>query len=291
MEINKLRIYKKVVDKGSVTRAAEEMHLAQPYVSRILTELEEELGHELFERKKGRRSTTPNKYGAVLLSTAKDTLRNIDALPQKLEALDLVIGRLYLSSYTELPGLSEALHAFRMQYPKILVHFVQPQEHLSPFNVESDLIISAQIEPRLNLQYHHLYRDHVVIILPEAYPEIHSLLDLALSKFILPSNHQNQYSSCVHLPTMAGFLDTPVTAAANADHMLSLIRADTTMSNVALWSAHELNGRDLTGVRIVEVPDYDAVRWINLAWRTDTGANTLIALLANHLIHWYSEAQ
>ncbi len=287
MEFNKLRIFKTVVDLGSVTKASSELHLAQPYVSRVLTELEEELGHELFERKNGRRGTKPNKYGAVLLSTAKDTLQCIEALPRKLDELDAVIGRIYLSSYTDIPELSEALKAFHRQYPDLLVHFAQPNVQGGRFSMDSDLIITANLIPQTNLQYQHLYRDRFVIVLPETYPEIHSLLDLTHCKFILPSNGMKQYNGCDGVFAMAGFTYTAVSEATNANHMLSLLRADTTCSNGALWSACELVGQDLAGVRILEVPDCSAIRWVNLAWRTDTNTKSLIELLAKHLVKWY----
>src|SRR5512139_310007 len=50
MELRVLRYFLAVVDTGSVTRAAEEVHVAQPSLSRQLRGLESSLGMALFDR-------------------------------------------------------------------------------------------------------------------------------------------------------------------------------------------------------------------------------------------------
>ncbi len=52
MEIRILRYFWTIAEEGSVSRAAELLHITQPTLSRQLKELEEELGTELFYREK-----------------------------------------------------------------------------------------------------------------------------------------------------------------------------------------------------------------------------------------------
>jgi len=52
--LRQIEAFKAVMDAGAVNRAAEMMHLSQPAVSRLLSDLEANLGYRLFERRKGR---------------------------------------------------------------------------------------------------------------------------------------------------------------------------------------------------------------------------------------------
>ena len=50
MNLNNLAYFLKVAEKEHITRAAEELHMTQPALSRAIGALETELGAELFER-------------------------------------------------------------------------------------------------------------------------------------------------------------------------------------------------------------------------------------------------
>ncbi len=52
--LRQVEAFKAVMEAGTVLRAAEIMHLSQPAVSRLLSDLEAGLGYPLFERRKGR---------------------------------------------------------------------------------------------------------------------------------------------------------------------------------------------------------------------------------------------
>ena len=56
MTLRHMRIFQKIYENQSVTRAAEELHMTQPAVTRALQELERYYGLRLFERL-GRRLT------------------------------------------------------------------------------------------------------------------------------------------------------------------------------------------------------------------------------------------
>ena len=66
MEFSQLSYFRAAARHGNLTRAAEELHVSQPGLSRYLSRLEEELGVPLFERRKGRIAL--NTYGQVFLA-------------------------------------------------------------------------------------------------------------------------------------------------------------------------------------------------------------------------------
>ena len=82
MEIRTLRYFLAVAREGSITRAANFLHLTQPTLSRQLKELEEELGKQLMVR--GNRKITLTEEGMLLRKRAEERLD---------QAADTIVGR------------------------------------------------------------------------------------------------------------------------------------------------------------------------------------------------------
>ena len=66
MEIRVLNYFLTVVKEGSITKAADVLHMTQPTLSRQLSAMEEELGVKLFKR--GSRKITLTEQGIQLKS-------------------------------------------------------------------------------------------------------------------------------------------------------------------------------------------------------------------------------
>ena len=66
MEITQLHYFKTVAKFESFTRAAEELHITQSALSRSIAQLENDIGIQLFERRKGGKITL-NRDGRFFL--------------------------------------------------------------------------------------------------------------------------------------------------------------------------------------------------------------------------------
>lgn len=76
LDLKQLRAIVTVAEVGSVTRAAELLHLVQPAVTRQIRSLERELGVDLFERTgQGMR---PTEAGAVMVDRARRALNELE---------------------------------------------------------------------------------------------------------------------------------------------------------------------------------------------------------------------
>ncbi|NIB43271.1 LysR family transcriptional regulator [Pseudomaricurvus alkylphenolicus] len=84
MDLRKLQIFCRVAELGSVSRAAESLHMAQPAVSIAVKKLEEELDTVLLQRSK--RQVTPTREGLELLQRASAILQQVEALQSDLQA-------------------------------------------------------------------------------------------------------------------------------------------------------------------------------------------------------------
>jgi len=72
MELDQLRYFLQTAERGSFTRAAEDLLMSQPALSRSMQKLEEELGQPVFERKT--RSIALTEAGTLLQARAQQIL-------------------------------------------------------------------------------------------------------------------------------------------------------------------------------------------------------------------------
>ncbi|GAA5232652.1 LysR family transcriptional regulator [Verticiella sediminum] len=84
MELRQLRYLLEVVAAGSISRAAERLHIAQSAVSRQIADLEDELGTPLLQRRRG--GVQPTEQGLRFVETAGAILRDVAALKQQMSA-------------------------------------------------------------------------------------------------------------------------------------------------------------------------------------------------------------
>ena len=86
MELYELRQLAAFAECGTLSNAAESLHLSQPALSRNMKKLEEELGIPLFVR--GKNHLALNNNGTYVLALAKELLSDADALLAKARAYD-----------------------------------------------------------------------------------------------------------------------------------------------------------------------------------------------------------
>lgn len=106
---------------GNVSRAADNLCVTQPTVSRQLKELEEELGEKLFERTNYAIRLTP--AGELLRERAEDILSMADRTVQDFKSLkeDEVVGEIAIAcaESRNVNFLSKCIAILRDDYPKI----------------------------------------------------------------------------------------------------------------------------------------------------------------------------
>ena len=86
MDLTALRTFVAVAECSSFSRAAEELHLAQPAVSQQIKRLERDVGAELLSRSTRRVELTP--AGARLLPRALAILADVDRAQDEMRLLE-----------------------------------------------------------------------------------------------------------------------------------------------------------------------------------------------------------
>ncbi|MFF2389407.1 LysR family transcriptional regulator [Agromyces sp. NPDC058104] len=123
MNLEQLRSFVEVARFGNFTRAAEELYLAQPSLSRQIAALERDLGAELFHRARG--GSTLTVAGESLLPLARRMLADAESVRRELaELAGLERGRVRLGATPTLciSLVAEVLSAFHAEHPGIELH-------------------------------------------------------------------------------------------------------------------------------------------------------------------------
>ena len=123
MEIRVLRYFLTVAREGSITRAANFLHLTQPTLSRQLQDLEKELGQKLFVRGSHNTSLTPE--GMILRKRAEEIVDMVDKTESVFRSIsDTVSGDVYIGGgETEsMKYIAEVVKNMQDEYPAIKYH-------------------------------------------------------------------------------------------------------------------------------------------------------------------------
>ncbi len=126
MNLEQLRGFVAVARLGNFTRAAEQLHLAQPSLSRQIATLEQDLGAELFHRARG--GSTLTAAGEALLPLARRMLADAASVRRDLDELaGLRRGRVRLGATPTLciSLVAEVLSTFHTDYPGVELHITE----------------------------------------------------------------------------------------------------------------------------------------------------------------------
>lgn len=120
MELRTLRYYLAVCEAGSMSRAAERLHVTQPTLSRRISDLERELGCALLVRHS--RSVEPTEEGLHLVSRATDIVSLADLTEGEYRDRGKMVAgdiRIACGESSGIALVATAAHAFRMRHPQV----------------------------------------------------------------------------------------------------------------------------------------------------------------------------
>lgn len=172
MEIDQLRYFLRVAERGNFTRAAEDLLISQPALSRSIQKLEEELGQPVFERKS--RSVSLTDAGSLLQARAQQVLSILEDTKAEITD-DGQSGRIRIGAIPTIAPyfLPDVLRQFSEQYPKatVIVHENTTDNLLkSCTQGEIDLAILALPIPAKYLEVEELFEEELYLVLPPEHP-------------------------------------------------------------------------------------------------------------------------
>jgi LysR family nitrogen assimilation transcriptional regulator len=143
MNLRRLKYFVKIVDIGSLTQAAEVLHIAQPALSQQVATLENELDQQLLIRTK--RGVTPTEAGKILYGHARTILRQCEqAQTAVINAGQVLSGQVSIGLA---PGTAASsltmplLQTVRDQFPEVLVYL-----HENSGSVLNEKVMNGQLD-------------------------------------------------------------------------------------------------------------------------------------------------
>lgn len=123
MELLQLHYFRTVAKYEHMTKAAEELRIAQPALSKTISRLEEDIGVALFDRQN--RQIRLNRFGKAFLQQVEIALGALDEGRRELaDMLGAEQATIRLATST-LNRLSSTISAFRKENPEILFRVIQ----------------------------------------------------------------------------------------------------------------------------------------------------------------------
>ncbi|MHC4880828.1 MAG: LysR family transcriptional regulator [Planctomycetota bacterium] len=172
MELDQLRYFLRVAERGNFTRAAEDLGISQPALSRSIQKLEDELGQPVFERKT--RSVALTDAGTLLQSRAQQVLTILEDTKAEITD-DGECGRVRIGAIPTIAPyfLPEVLQQFSAEFPRAtLIVQENTTDNLlkSCTQGEIDLAILALPIPAKYLEFEELFEEELLLVLPPDHP-------------------------------------------------------------------------------------------------------------------------
>jgi len=297
MEIHHLREFAAIAETGSFSKAARQLHIAQPPLSRHIQQLEHELGIKLFVRTASGVQIT--REGALVLNQARAILDDASAL------MDLATraraGRAGTLRVAMAPGLCEVVNRIR-------IHLVKSVPQLS---IEGSDMSSAQqyaaLRRRLvdvgllrhvpddgEIDTEPLFAERFVVLVSETHPlakkRTLKLKQLAGERLLL---QDRDWAALAHdkilsMYTAAGITPSVATREATPGNQASML-AVASGEAICLSSSGSFSRSyvPLNGLAAIPLEEPNAELFVQVAWRKGETSSVLCDFLkaARQLFH------
>jgi DNA-binding transcriptional LysR family regulator len=291
MNLNQLYYFCTLARYEHYTRAAEELHIAQPSLSRAISSLEEELGTYLFE-KRGR-NVILTKQGKRYLSYVESALRDLERGNDYLRKERMMEGGhidIGVITSVECDLLPKWIDGFGKEHSDKV--FFSCKSGTSRELVKGlkdnrfDLIFCTDLPGEPSIEFIPLYEQPLVLITSKAHPfaertsvDIHELADQEL---IMHSRGSSMWDITSHILQEAEITVRQV-AEAEEDHtLLGLIRAG--LGSAIMTERKEYHFTELAVVPLTGIHFH---RYVFMGYRKDQSRSQIAEIFRQYVLAQY----
>lgn len=290
MDIHSLIYFKKVAELQHITRAAEELHVAQPSLSRTIARLERELEVQLFER--SGKNIFLNEYGKIVLRHTNRILQEIKDIHREIadvsEGSDRTVS---VSLYSASKLFPHLVMNFKQEHPGIRLQIIQENLNTNP-SEECDITLYSTMQPDIRENSVTLFAEDILLALPKSNPlskrGFLNLNEVADEEFICLQRGKSLRTITDIYCKIAGFEPSVVLESDSPETVRELIRAGIGISFIPSITWQGMETKDLVLVPIA-VPQ--CKRYINLSWRVSGYFSPAAALFRDYLQEYFKPYQ
>lgn len=291
MEIAQLKYFAAVARTGNVSKAAQELYVTQPNLSKAIARLEEELGVPLFEHRKGK--ILLNDYGRMFLSSVTLSLSELENGVQSIQ-------RMYESSQNILALgcsiddlLPDVLRDFAQLHPEIGIRQfgcnpAELTERLSHRTL--DLAITARPIGGDAYIFEELGRSEFVVLVGKHHPlaeKTHiSVRELAGEKLICDRSRMDA-DTLSRVCRAHGFAPNILFEVENSSLIYSLLASDRGVAFMPMVQMRKINHEyPDSGIHMVSLSDQVEPASLGLLYRRDYVWSQAARTFADFLRDW-----
>jgi len=192
MSLKKYSAYIKVVEVGSLTKAAEMLNYTQPNISQMISSLEEECGFPLLIRQKN--GVKPTKNGLAVLHAMREIQRGYEKLSETVNKINgLETGKIRIGAYTSIATnwMPKILGEFKNLHPFIEIQVYEGNaSELNHWLEEDQIDFGIGTSHNKKWDFQPLVRDPIFVIMSQRHElaklNIITLEEIESAEFILP---------------------------------------------------------------------------------------------------------
>lgn len=286
MELYQLRYFQAVAERQNMSKAAEDLHVSQPALSRSIKKLEDELGVELLDRV-GKRVVL-NENGAVLLDSVNNVLAAVDsvgsALQRHVRQKNQTLNLRGPVSFGDDEGV---IAGFKKLHPEIYVRYAQV--HSSYFDAETaDLSFFASFLNHREPNYLKLCSEDIVVAVrpdhPLAKAKSVKLASLASEQFVfaLPSAIRQVIDGMF---VEAGYKPQVVLEDQHSQMLWKYVVHGLGIALVPAITWVPADAREQ--LKFIPISDIKRTRHLYLKWDADEPLTTAAVLFRDYLANYY----
>ena len=170
----KLQVFQSVASRLSFSKAADDLHITQPAVTRHIRQIEAHFNQKLFKRKGN--SIALTEAGKLLLSHSKLIFQQYEKAEFDMNSLiDKNEGNLRIAASTTIAQyiLPEVLAKFHQKFPKIKIHLLNMNTEKVEKSVMNNSVELGFIEGQSKnreLAYQPFLKDEIVLVVDKSHP-------------------------------------------------------------------------------------------------------------------------
>lgn len=289
MDMFQIRYFISAATIGNFSAAATENNISQSSFSKQIMALENELGVELFSRK--RRNITLTPAGVCFLDHAYSILSAYSKMQSDIarfvEEKNDVINIVAIPVMPQY-HLTDAISEFRSMHPRIAFNLIEAESEMVLANLrrmESDFAIMRTdfLDPAV-FNITPLVVDHLIVLVSEKHPiakrDRVSIAELKNERFLLPTTQSDLYKICVNACAAAGFMPNIVYAVSGKPEItFGFVRKGDAIS---LAMEKVMNHYEMPGCRIVQLEE-DIRSTTALVWLKSTTLSPACRVFESYL--------
>lgn len=286
MDLLQLSYFKKTAELEHITNAAALLMISQPALSKMLKNLETELGYPLFDRKG--KNIVLNSNGKIFLKYVNTIFYSIeDAKKELLSANSITHGNVTLSFTAASKMLPQIISGFMEAHPNI--NITVKQQNIQDTDYSCDLYIYSSRTPANSPSSCVLLKESCMIAISKKHPlsvqeKIH-LSEMKEDSFIIMQENLPLSDITYELCEQAGFSPNIALCCDDRDTIFSMIGMNfgVTLIPTITWNNY-FNQKDILFLPLFESP----YRYINMCWNSERYMPPSVDIMKQYLRDFFS---